>query len=320
MSKASMILGFLREQPGYISGDRMASTLGISRTAIWKHLKQLEEMGYRFEKLKGRGYHLNLVPDRLYPWELERHLHTHFVGREVIYRDSVESTNALAFRLALAGCAEGTCVIAETQTAGRGRLQRKWHSPYAKNLYLSVVLRPEMQPGQVYPLTFISSLAVYDTLMIVGLEPRLKWPNDVLLDRKKVCGTLIELSTEADAVRFVVIGIGLNINMEEGELDPEIKDKATSLFMETRNHFERVRVCGMLLDALERYYDVARQQGVGAVCRAWEERAKTKGTYMEITQMDKVYRGISEGIDTDGAILLNQNGIVTRVIAGDVTT
>lgn len=319
MNKGSVILDFLREQPGYISGAHMASSLHISRTAIWKHLKQLEEMGYRFEKLKGRGYHLTEVPDRLYPGELERHLHTRSIGREIVYRDSAESTNVLAFKLALAGCAEGTCVIAETQTAGRGRLQRKWYSPYAKNLYLSVVLRPEMQPAQVYPLTFISSLAVYDTLKIIGLQPRLKWPNDVLVNRKKISGTLIELSTEADVVRFVVMGIGLNINMDEAELDAEIKDKATSLFMETKNHFERVRICGMLLDALETYYDLIRQQGAGEICRAWEERAKTKGTYMEITQMDRVYRGISEGIDTDGAILLNQNGTLTRVIAGDVT-
>jgi BirA family biotin operon repressor/biotin-[acetyl-CoA-carboxylase] ligase len=292
--------------------------MSITRTAVWKYLKQLEEMGYAFETLKGTGYKLKSTPDRLYPWEIERHLDTVNIGKEIVYRDTVDSTNALAFRLALAGCTEGTCVVAESQSGGRGRLQRRWLSPYAMNLYISVVLKPPVHPSRIYPLGFISSLAAFDTLSWAGVAPRLKWPNDVLTGGKKVCGTLIELLTEADRVRFVVIGIGLNINMDRTDMDPEIVDIATSLLMETKKRFERASVCGMLLNSLEKYYEVVRQRGVDEVCRLWEERAKTTGTYMEIRQMDRVYRGISEGIDRDGAILLNENGVVTRVIAGDV--
>jgi BirA family biotin operon repressor/biotin-[acetyl-CoA-carboxylase] ligase len=318
MNRTREILGFLRRSSDFVSGDYMAAQLDITRTAVWKCLRQLEQMGYVFGKLKGRGYRLDAVPDRLYPWEIEQHLQSSYMGRPVIYREEVDSTNSLAFRLALGDAPEGTCVVAEAQSAGKGRLQRKWYSPYAANIYMSVILRPALHPSRVYPLTFISSLAVYDVLAALGLTPRLKWPNDVLIGAKKICGTLIELSTEADSVRFVVVGIGFDVNMTQEEMDPEIKDKATSLLMETKNRFERARICGMLLGALERYYQILKTDGVDEICRLWEERARTKGTYMEITQMDNVYRGISQGIDRDGAILLKEDGRVTRVIAGDV--
>jgi len=319
MNRAREILAFFQDRSSYVSGSSIAARLMITRTGVWKCLKQLEQAGYGFEKVKGKGYRLDTVPDLLYPWEIERWLETWFVGRDITYEGTVDSTNGVAFKLALGGAEEGTCVIAESQRTGRGRLQRKWHSPHGKNLYLSVVLRPRLHPSQVYPITFISSLAVFDTLVSVGVEPRLKWPNDVLISGKKVCGTLIDLSTEADMVRFVVVGIGLNINMEEGDLDPDIKDKATSLLMETKNRFERTRICGMLLNHLERYYEITRRQGLDEICRLWESRARTKGTLMEIRQGDTMYRGVSEGIDRDGAILLREGGGVKRIIAGDVS-
>jgi BirA family biotin operon repressor/biotin-[acetyl-CoA-carboxylase] ligase len=301
-----------------VSGDLIAGRLGITRTAVWKCLKQLEELGYAFEKRKGKGYRLLSTPDRLYPWEIERFLETSSLGREIVYRDSVDSTNALAFRLAIEGGREGTCVVAESQVAGRGRLDRQWHSPYGKNLYLSVVLRPRVSPARIYPLSFIPSLAAFDTLLRAGVAPRLKWPNDVLVSNRKICGTLIELSVEADTVRFAVVGIGLNINMERSDMDAALGEKATSLLVETKNLFERPRICGILLGSLEKYYEMAERQGMEEMCRLWEERAGVKGTYMEISQMNVVYRGISEGIDRDGAMLLKENGVVTRVIAGDV--
>lgn len=319
MSRLGEVLSCLRGSEEYTSGAAIASKMGVTRTAVWKYLKQLEELGYGLESRKGTGYRLTGTPDRLYPWEIGRSLDTRIVAREIVYRDVVDSTNSLAFQLALSGCPEGTCVVAESQSAGRGRLQRKWFSPYAKNLYVSVVLRPVVHPSRVYPLSFISSLAAFDTIEASGVTPRLKWPNDVLAGGKKVCGTLIELSTEADRVRFCVIGIGLNINMEESDLDEETAKIATSLSMETKNRFERASICGMLLNGLEKYYEIALQNGMEEISYLWEKRAGTKGTYMEIRQMNRVYRGISEGIDKDGAILLNEAGVVTRVIAGDVT-
>ena len=287
MNRIGEILGFLREKEEYVSGDYISSRLGLTRTAVWTYVKQLRQMGYAIDTLKGKGYSLGTVPDRLYPWEVDRYLRTEFMGRNIEYRESIDSTNGLAFQLALADAAEGTCVVAEAQKAGKGRLQRKWFSPYGKNLYLSVILRPSLHPSCVYPITFLSSLAVYDTLL--------------------------------QLVRFVVVGIGLNVNMRRGEMAGEIRSKATSLHIETKIVYERARVCGMLLNNLETYYDLLRKHGTVRLVRTWEEKAEIKGKYLAITQMGEVFRGIAEGIGDEGALLLNDNGKVRKVIAGDVS-
>ena len=320
MDRSREVLAYLKKTNDYVSGDHMSSNMGISRTAIWKYINHLEQLGYTISKLKGKGYRLATSPDKLFAWEIEQHLNTEVIGKKVIYKDELDSTNTFAFKLALGGEPEGTCIIAETQKTGKGRLGRKWFSPVGKNLYMSVVLRPHIPPSRVYPITFLSSLAVYDTIKaLTDVEPILKWPNDVLVAGKKVCGTLIELSTEADMIRFVIVGIGFNINMGEHEVDEEIKDKATSLLMQTKKPFERSMVCGILLTNLERYYTIFRKQGSEEICSMWEDRAKIKGKYLEITQMGETYKGISEGIDRDGGILLSIDGKTRKIIAGDVS-
>ena len=319
MNRIGEILSFLRDKEEYVSGDHVSSQLGLTRTAVWKYVKQLREMGYGIDTLKGKGYELRTVPDRLYPWEVDRYLRTKFVGRNIRYEESVDSTNGLAYRLALADAAEGTCVVAEAQKAGKGRLQRKWFSPYGKNIYLSVVLRPAIHPALVYPITFLSSLAVHNTLVELGLEPSLKWPNDVLVNGKKICGTLLELSTEADLVRFVVVGVGLNVNLERAEMQDDIRSKATSLHLETKIVYERARVCGMLLGNIESCYDLLKSKGPVMLARMWEEKAKIKGKYLEVTQQGEVFRGIAHGVGEDGALLLDDRGKVQRIIAGDVS-
>jgi BirA family biotin operon repressor/biotin-[acetyl-CoA-carboxylase] ligase len=320
MDRSKEVLTYLRNAKDYVSGDHMSGNMGISRTAVWKHINHLGQLGYTISKLKGKGYCLVATPNKLYSWEIEQHLITEVIGKKIIYKDVVDSTNTYAFSLALGGEAEGTCIIAETQKTGKGRLGRKWFSPVGKNLYMSIVLRPPIPPSSVYPITFLSSLAVYDTITaITDVEPILKWPNDVLIAGRKVCGTLLELSTEADMVRFVIVGIGLNINMGEYEIDDEIKDKATSLLVQTKKAFERAQVCGILLTNLERYYNIFREKGSEEISLVWEDRAKIKGKYFEITQMGESFKGISEGIDRDGAMLLNIDGKTKKIIAGDVS-
>lgn len=318
MDRMSEILRFLRDANDYISGDLISTELGISRTAVWKYINQLEKKGYGISKLKGKGYSLVNIPDKLFPWEINRYLHNSFT-KEIIYKETIDSTNTYAFKLALTGKPEGTCIVAESQKSGKGRLNRTWFSPAYQNIYLSVILRPPVHPSKVYPITFLSSLAVYDTVKdLTGLPPTLKWPNDVLINGKKVCGTLLEISTEADMVSFVIIGIGFNINMDAQHTDESIKDKATSLYMETGKTYNRAYVCAVLLSMLERYYSVFLEKGEREICNIWESKALIKGKYIEINQMTEVFRGISEGIDIDGAMLLNINGEVKKIIAGDV--
>ncbi|HNZ59563.1 MAG TPA: biotin--[acetyl-CoA-carboxylase] ligase [Syntrophorhabdaceae bacterium] len=318
MDRMSEILRFLRDANDYISGDTISTELGISRTAVWKYINQLEKKGYGISKLKGKGYSLVNIPDKLFPWEINRYLHNSFT-KEIIYKETIDSTNTYAFKLALTGKPEGTCIVAESQKSGKGRLNRTWFSPAYQNIYLSVILRPPVHPSKVYPITFLSSLAVHDTVKdLTGLPPTLKWPNDVLINGKKVCGTLLEISTEADMVSFVIIGIGFNINMDAQHTDESIKDKATSLYMETGKTYNRAYVCAVLLSMLERYYSVFLEKGEREICNIWESKALIKGKYIEINQMTEVFRGISEGIDIDGAMLLNINGEVKKIIAGDV--
>lgn len=319
MDRSKEILAYLRNAGDYVSGDHMSGIMGISRTAIWKYVNHLEQLGYRINKLKGKGYRFVGTPDKLYSWEIERYLATDVIGKKVIYKDVVDSTNTFAFKLALGGEAEGTCVIAEAQRTGKGRLGRKWFSPVGKNVCMSVILRPQIPPSRVYPITFLSSLAVYDTIKAVSeLQPVLKWPNDVLVNGRKVCGTLLEISTEADMVRFVIVGIGFNVNMEDHEIEDEIRSKATSLFGETKNPFERAQVCGILLTNIERYYKIFKERGSDTICSLWEARAEIRGKYLEITQMGETYRGLSAGIDRDGAMLLAMDGTTKKIIAGDV--
>ncbi len=319
MDNLSEVLRHLRDAGGFISGDRIAGRLGVSRTAVWKYMNQLERYGYDIDKSKGKGYRLVETPDRLYGWEIDRYRNTGRIGAKIIHRETLDSTNIFAFKQALAGEAEGTCVVSESQEKGKGRLGRKWSSPAGKNIYLSVILRPSIHPSMVYPATFLSSLAVSDTIeQLTDLKATLKWPNDVLVQGRKISGTLIELSTEADMVRFVVVGIGFNVNMESDDMDEDIKARATSLLMETKKTYERPRVCGILLSNLERYYDLFKIDGARAICDIWEERAQIRGKHLEINQMGKVFIGTAKGIDRDGAILLDIEGTTKKILAGDV--
>jgi len=319
MHRLKEVLLFLRKEGQYVSGDYISRRLSISRTAVWKYINQLERTGYSLDKLKGKGYKLLKAPEKPYPWEIERYLDTKFIGKKIIYKETVDSTNTLAFKLALEGNPEGTCVIAETQKGGKGRLNRAWFSPAGKNLYISIILRPAVHPTGIYSITFLSSLAVYDTIeTLCGEKPTLKWPNDVLIQEKKVCGTLLELSTETDMVKFVVVGIGFNINMQEKDIQKGLKQRATSLNIVMKKNYERAFVCGILLNNLEKYYSIFKKEGAEAVCTIWEERAKLKGKHLQIDQMGESYKGFAEGIDRDGAILLNVDGKIKKIIAGDV--
>ncbi len=320
MDNIGEVLKFLRASNDFTSGDLISKHLNVSRTAVWKYMNQLERYGYGIDKSKGKGYRLTSTPDRLYPWEVQRYLRTRLMGNKIIHKELVDSTNIAAFKIALAGEQEGTCLIAESQTKGKGRLGRKWCSPLERNIYLSVIVRPSVHPSVVYPITFLSSLAVYDTvLQATDQKPVLKWPNDVLMNGRKICGTLLELSTEADMVRFVVIGIGLNVNMETTDVDEDVQKKAGSLLTETKKVFERAMLCGMLLTNLEKYYILFTEKGATEICRIWEERAQIRDKFMEINQMGESYKGVCKGIDRDGSILLDTGGITRKIIAGDVS-
>ena len=199
-----------------VSGQQLAEEFGISRTAIWKHIKELEEKGYAIESVKKKGYRIVSIPDTLESLAIQTGLKTKHIGRNIEYVESCSSTQIIAHKLAQEGAPDGTVVLTETQTAGRGRMARKWDSAAGKGVWMSVILRPDVVPQKAPQFTLVTAVAVVRAIEeVTKLQPKIKWPNDILLNGKKCTGILTELQSDADGIQALIIGIGLNINQEK---------------------------------------------------------------------------------------------------------
>ncbi len=242
-TQEELILGFLAESgEDYTSGEALSGKLGLSRTAVWKRVEALRTKGYRIDAVPARGYRLVGVPDRLTSLELAPLLSTRELGRTIHHHESLGSTNEVAFRLAQDGAEHGEVVVAEQQTAGKGRRGRVWVSPPGLNLYFSAILRPELPPQRAPELTLVAAVALAEALREFGTEAAIKWPNDVQIEGRKVAGILTELSAEPERVHFVVVGVGVNLNSQAGHFPEELREVATSLALAkgervSRSHF-----------------------------------------------------------------------------------
>src|SRR5574341_1708222 len=234
------ILNLLRSsKTGFLSGEELARKCGISRTMVWKHIKSLEREGFGIEAVPSQGYRITSVPDMLRLDDVKSGLKTKIIGRDLRLLPEVTSTNTRAMEMAANGAPEGTVVIAETQTAGKGRLGRTWISPKG-NLYLSVVLRPDIPMHKAPLITLMGAVAVATAIRKVrGLATGIKWPNDILISGKKVCGLLTEMSAEQDRIRHVDLGIGVDVNMPLAELPPGVRALTTTLAEEAGGKIDR---------------------------------------------------------------------------------
>lgn len=320
MSVRDALLGSLESGGGVVSGASLAARLGVSRTAVWKQVALLRSQGYLIESVRGKGYKLSGRPDAVTERELDRHLGTELFGRRLIAVATTGSTNDLASDAARGGASEGTVVIAEAQTAGRGRLGRAWQSEPGINLYMSVLLRPELGPAEAPRLSLLAGVAVAEALEAEGLEVSIKWPNDILVGRRKIAGILTEMEAEADRVRAVVVGIGVNLNSTEDDFLPELRDKATSVLIESGHRADRPAFAARLLGSFERHYRDFSRQGLAAVVADWNRRSCLDGQRVRVTQAGATVEGLCVGIDSDGALLVKQgDGESRRVVAGDVS-
>jgi BirA family transcriptional regulator, biotin operon repressor / biotin---[acetyl-CoA-carboxylase] ligase len=242
------------------------------------------------------------------------------IGSVVRYFREIGSTNTMAFRLALEGAEEGVIVVADTQTEGRGRLSRTWQSPPGCNVYVSMILRPQIAPAMAPQITLMAGVAVAELFSSCCPESvSIKWPNDVLIRGKKTCGILSEMKTAAGSVDFIILGIGLNINMNRDDFEPSLRDTATSLKMETGQPHDRLEVISKLLDLIEKWYKVFLRAGFIGLRDNWLGHADIIGRRIKVVFKDAFQIGVVVGIDDDGTILMRQeNGVVKRVIAGDV--
>lgn len=314
------ILRLFRQSRGFVSGEELSRHLGTSRTAVWKQIRLLREQGYAIEAVPSRGYRLTSTPDLLLPAEIRAGLDTRTIGQEIIYLEDTDSTNLRAYLLGETGAAEGTVVIADRQSAGKGRLGRRWTSPPGVNLYTSVLLRPPISPRSAPQLTFLSAVAAARAIEETsGLEARLKWPNDILLGGKKVAGLLNELSAETDRVHFVVLGIGVNLNMQAGHFPADLRYPATSVAMETGARISRPAFARALFRHLDGLYHLYLEKGFLPVLLAWESLFDLAGQQVEVDMQERRLLGIATGLDEDGALLVRlPDGTLERVLAGDV--
>jgi BirA family biotin operon repressor/biotin-[acetyl-CoA-carboxylase] ligase len=317
MDKVSeKILSFLKSNSGYVSGEQMSHHLSISRCAVWKHIQELRDLGYTIEAIPHLGYQLLKVPDRLLPYEITWNLSTKFIGKKVYYFETVNSTMDIAHDLAKRGEPEGTVVIAEFQTKARGRLKRRWFCWRYKGIYFSFILRPQIHPNQAFIFNLLSSVAVVEAIKEVSdIQTELKWPNDVILNGKKLAGILTEIEAEMEKVHFIIIGIGINVNNNSQQLI----EPAISLYEYKKEIINRLELMRSLLIKLEEYYLLFKQKGASFILDRWRMYSGTLGRMVRVIQDKKVLVGLAQDVDEEGNLLLRKDtGLIERINAGDL--
>ncbi len=313
------VLGFLAEAgDDFVSGETISDKLGLSRAAVWKHVNALRSQGYRIDAIPARGYRLVEIPDRLGELELRPLLNTREIGHALHWLSEVGSTNDVARKLADEGAAHGEVVLAESQTGGRGRRGRSWSSPSGVNVYLSVVLRPELPPARAPELTLLAAVAVCEAIRGAGVAAVIKWPNDVLVEDRKLAGILTELAADPDRVQWVVLGIGVNVNAEATDFPEELRAIATSLATERREQVPRVLFTAALLSRLEEWLDRHAALGFEPVREAWRSMSSTLGRRVRVVAPGRELTGVAEDVDAGGALLVRTAHGLERVLAGDV--
>lgn len=315
------VLQAIESAGGFVSGEEISAAIGKSRTAVWKWISELRADGYVIDAVPRKGYRLAGRPDRLYPCEIARHLETDFVGRTVHYLDSVTSTNDEAKALAKEGAAEGLVVVAEEQVKGRGRRGRSWASPPYVGVWSSTVLRPIISPQDAPKVALVAALAAVCAVEeAADLEALVKWPNDVLVNGKKVAGILVEMEAELDAVRFLVIGIGINANLPIEAIPEEARERASTLVRERGQKIDRALLLGRLLTHLERFYLTWQVRGFSPILREVRERTAYLGRDVKVVEHGDSWVGEAVSIAPDGSLLVRApDGKVRSVYAAEVS-
>ena len=308
-------------RPGFISGQEICKEMGVTRAAIWKHVQNLREEGYEIEARSRLGYSLTRVPDRLNPSEISDGLNTRFIGRKIFYRDTVKTTNDLAKELALGGAPDGAVVLAEEQNGGKGRLGRHWHSPKYKGIYFTTLLRPPVSLAEVSQLTMVSAVAFAAALRRrTGAAVGIKWPNDLLLNGRKICGILTEMSAEVDHIEYLVVGAGLNVNHTESDFPPELLEVATSLRMETGVVQTRAELLQGMLEEFEKCYTIWLEQGFAPVLAQWRELSVSLNCPVRVFTFKETWEGWAQDVDESGALIVSlPDGTTRNFISGEVS-
>lgn len=316
----SEILRILRAANGYFSGQQLCEIMGVSRTAVWKAINELKAEGYRIEAVRNRGYCLLEDADVITQAELQSMLHCKWIGNRLEYFDKTDSTNLQARKLAEEGAPHGTLVVADSQYAGKGRRGREWDSPKGVGIWMSIILRPDIHPLRASMLTLVAGMAVTEGVKsLTGLNPMIKWPNDVVFQGKKLCGILTEMSTEDECIRYVIAGIGINVNNEG--FSQELSRTATSLKLEKGEDVRRSPVIRAVTEAFEAYYGRFMETCDMTLLKDEYNRALANaGRGVTVLDSGGQYEGTALGIDGEGSLLVEKKDkTVVAVISGEVS-
>ncbi|MBB5173578.1 biotin--[acetyl-CoA-carboxylase] ligase [Texcoconibacillus texcoconensis] len=316
--KAKLLQLLLTMSDSYISGQAISEQLGCSRTAIWKHIDALRKEGYKIEAVQNKGYRLVFTPNLLTDHSIQATLATERFGKKVIVRDEVTSTQELAHQFAQEGNEEGTIIVAEQQTAGKGRLGRKWYSPKGTGIWMSIILRPSLAIQEAPQLTLVAAVAVVRAIKnVTGIEASIKWPNDLLINDRKVAGILTEMQADPDRIQSIILGIGMNVLQEE--VPEELEEIATSLWKEKGVQVDRTALLAEILKELEWFYDTFLQSGLQFIKPMWEAHARGMGERITARGVNETVTGTALGITDQGVLrILDDKGNEREVYSGDL--
>jgi BirA family transcriptional regulator, biotin operon repressor / biotin---[acetyl-CoA-carboxylase] ligase len=303
-----------------VPGPKIASEIGATRSSVWQWIEKLRALGVEIKGHPASGYQLTKLPDILAPGLLRPELGEIEIGRKIVHYFRVTSTNSVALTLAAEGAPHGTVVVAEEQTAGRGRFGRAWYSEKSSGIYASVILRPPLSPAAAPALTLMAGVAAHRALSAsTGLPMDIRWPNDLLVHGKKVCGILTEMNAELDRLHSVVLGMGINVNHRE--MPAELKATATSLRIEGRKPYARLSLAAALLKELDGHYQMLLESGMGAIISAWEEASSfARGRRVRVVANSGAYVGTTAGLHPGGALRVRlEDGREELLVAGEVT-
>jgi BirA family biotin operon repressor/biotin-[acetyl-CoA-carboxylase] ligase len=315
------ILKFLGERE-YISGEVLAKKLSISRVAVWKQIQKFKDMGYKIISDQNLGYCLVSRPDLLLPQEIQRGLSTNYIGKEIYYFPELKSTNIIAKEKALnraEGIYEGTLIIAERQSAGKGRLGREWFSP-AGGIWLSIILYPQLSPSYIPRITLMTAVAVVKTIKLcTQVEPQVKWPNDILIYEKKGCGILTEMRAELDIINWLVVAIGINVNINHREFPEDIQENTISLKEVSGKEVFRVKLVQTFLQEFEKYYEKLKRKEFASILREWKLYSHTLGKKIRVDMGERIITGKATEINENGALILKkEDGELVEIISGTI--